>query len=220
MTEEIVEQQTINNTARNCFFASSDGVAIRSIVDIKEKLYGMNVVNKYRATFTDGKKILCVEDSNCLGREFFGNGGCFTIHILNEEDKKEMLTFTKNFDLYFPSIHVYDTSSKKKKYLGKVKQRLACFSTEFSILDEKGKEIYHLKGPVLPKSFSILENGQKVGVIKDEFTGLVKEYLTDKDNFGVQFPSSATFTKKCIILGAAFLISYNLFGHRISDEKE
>jgi len=61
------------------------------------------------------------------------------------------------------------------------------------------KEIF-LSNQVLTK------DGQEIGKISKQWSGLVKEYFTDADNFGVQFPKDLDVKVKASLLGAVFLI--------------
>ena len=46
----------------------------------------------------------------------------------------------------------------------------------------------------------------EIGKISKQFSGLIKEYFTDADNFGVQFPLDLKVTMKAAMIGAVFLI--------------
>ena len=49
-------------------------------------------------------------------------------------------------------------------------------------------------------------DGEVIGKIAKQFSGLIKEYFTDADNFGVQFPLDLDVKMKAIMIGAVFLI--------------
>lgn len=50
------------------------------------------------------------------------------------------------------------------------------------------------------------DGSTKVGKISKQWTGLVKEYFTDADNFGVSFPMDLDVRMKAVTLAACFLI--------------
>lgn len=50
------------------------------------------------------------------------------------------------------------------------------------------------------------DGGEPIGRISKQWTGLVKEALTDTDNFGIQFPLDLDVKMKAVLLGACFLI--------------
>ena len=49
-------------------------------------------------------------------------------------------------------------------------------------------------------------DGEEIGKIAKQFSGLIKEYFTDADNFGVQFPMDLDVKMKATMIGAVFLI--------------
>ena len=49
-------------------------------------------------------------------------------------------------------------------------------------------------------------DGRTIGKITKQWSGIVKEALTDTDNFGVQFPMDLDVKIKACLLGALFLI--------------
>lgn len=55
------------------------------------------------------------------------------------------------------------------------------------------------------------KDGSEVGKISKQWSGLVKEYFTDADNFGVQFPMDLDVKMKACLLGAVFLIDFMFF---------
>lgn len=50
------------------------------------------------------------------------------------------------------------------------------------------------------------KDGNPVGRISKQWTGLIKESLTDTDNFGINFPMDLDVRMKAVLLGACFLI--------------
>ena len=54
-------------------------------------------------------------------------------------------------------------------------------------------------------------DGTEVGKITKQWTGIVKESLTDADNFGVTFPLDLDARVKATLLGAVFLMDFMYF---------
>lgn len=50
------------------------------------------------------------------------------------------------------------------------------------------------------------KDGNSVGRISKQWTGFIKETLTDTDNFGINFPMDLDVRMKAVLLGACFLI--------------
>ena len=54
-------------------------------------------------------------------------------------------------------------------------------------------------------------DGQEVGAIAKQHSGLLKEIMTDSDNFSVNFPLDLDAMVKATLLGAVFLIDFNFY---------
>ena len=55
---------------------------------------------------------------------------------------------------------------------------------------------------------------QELGKITKKWSGLLKESVTDADNFGINFPKGIDLGKKAILLGAVFLIDFVHFENK------
>ncbi|XP_065889206.1 phospholipid scramblase 1-like [Dysidea avara] len=55
------------------------------------------------------------------------------------------------------------------------------------------------------------DGSQQVDKISKQWSGLVKEYFTDDDNFGIQFPMDLDVKMKAVMMGACFLIDFMFF---------
>ncbi|GCC42837.1 hypothetical protein chiPu_0026665, partial [Chiloscyllium punctatum] len=54
-----------------------------------------------------------------------------------------------------------------------------------------------------------LDETSVVGRISKQWSGLIREYLTDTDNFGIQFPMDLDVKIKAVLLGACLLVVSN-----------
>lgn len=50
------------------------------------------------------------------------------------------------------------------------------------------------------------KDGHPLGRISKQWSGLIKEGLTDSDNFGINFPMDLDVRMKAVLMGACFLI--------------
>ena len=46
----------------------------------------------------------------------------------------------------------------------------------------------------------------EIGRVSKQWSNLMREYFTDADNFGIQFPMDLDVRMKAVVLGAVFLI--------------
>ncbi|RXN32059.1 phospholipid scramblase 2-like protein [Labeo rohita] len=92
-------------------------------------------------------------------------------------------------------------------------------SFELEIRDNYDQEMIHLSRPYRCTScccFCCLQeitvkDGQSVGRISKQWSGFIKESLTDTDNFGINFPMDLDVRMKAVLLGACFLIDFMFF---------
>ncbi|GCB72490.1 hypothetical protein scyTo_0002019 [Scyliorhinus torazame] len=101
--------------------------------------------------------------------------------------------------------------------------RLCCGSNRafvIKILDNVGHIIMHLVRPLgcgscccpccLHQVVS-LDESSIVGKISKQWSGIIRECLTDTDNFGIQFPMDLDVKIKAVLLGACLLVDFMYF---------
>jgi uncharacterized protein YxjI len=129
----------------------------------------------------------------------------FTMDLFSKEGTG-LFKLRRPFRFYF---HELDISRSSGAPLGKIKRRFSILRRIYSVLDHHGNEIFELFGPILhPWTFQIKKGGQQLGKITKKWSGLIKEALTDADNFGITFPKGIDPSQKAILLGAVFLIDF------------
>jgi len=57
----------------------------------------------------------------------------------------------------------------------------------------------------------LTNDGQEVGKITKQWSGLAREAFTDSDNFGINFPMDLDVRCKATLLAAVFLIDFMFF---------
>jgi uncharacterized protein YxjI len=108
--------------------------------------------------------------------------------------------------LLFSEVSVFDEQGRA---LGTVKRRFRVLGRRYTVYGPDGAELFELDGPLLhPWTFHITYQGQRIGKITKEWSGLLKEAFTDADNFGVSFPAEMAVEHKAVFLGAVFLIDF------------
>ncbi|XP_077536268.1 phospholipid scramblase 1-like [Haemaphysalis longicornis] len=94
-----------------------------------------------------------------------------------------------------------------------------CYPT-FTIYDRNYKPALTIVGPMCTQSmpcscdvkFEVRSmNGVVIGAITKKWSGLIKEYFTDADNFGVSFPKDLDVNLKASLLATTMLIDYMFF---------
>lgn len=97
---------------------------------------------------------------------------------------------------------------------GKINQTWSIFP-RFDVLDAMGSTIFKIEGPFCTCScccndvnFSVLsaDGSVEVGKIWKQWSGSLREILTDADSFGISFPMDLSIEMKATLIGACFLI--------------
>lgn len=182
----------------------ADTILVQQKKEWGEILTGFETKNRYSIRDRQGEELyLAAEGSSLLSRLFLKSMRPLVIHILSPEGQ-EVLTFHKPFRFYFHQIDVVENNGRK---LGWIKREFSIFAREFTVMDSTGVEIFRIHGPFFhPWTFHLNKNGTKLGEISKKWSGLGKEFLTDADNFSIEFPASTEMDNKCLLLGALFLI--------------
>ncbi|KAM5273184.1 phospholipid scramblase 3 [Ctenodactylus gundi] len=106
--------------------------------------------------------------------------------------------------------------------IGHVLQTWHPFLPKFSIQDVDRQTVLRVVGPCwtcgcgTDTNFEVKtrDESRSVGRISKQWGGLLREALTDADDFGLQFPLDLDVRVKAVLLGATFLIDYMFFEKR------
>ncbi|XP_063484436.1 phospholipid scramblase 3 isoform X6 [Symphalangus syndactylus] len=106
--------------------------------------------------------------------------------------------------------------------IGHVLQTWHPFLPKFSIQDADRQTVLRVVGPCwtcgcgTDTNFEVKtrDESRSVGRISKQWGGLVREAITDADDFGLQFPLDLDVRVKAVLLGATFLIDYMFFEKR------
>ncbi|XP_032472024.1 phospholipid scramblase 3 isoform X8 [Phocoena sinus] len=106
--------------------------------------------------------------------------------------------------------------------IGHVLQTWHPFLPKFSIQDADRQTVLRVVGPCwtcgcgTDTNFEVKtpDESRSVGRISKQWGGLLREALTDADDFGLQFPLDLDVRVKAVLLGATFLIDYMFFEKR------
>ena len=116
--------------------------------------------------------------------------------------------------------------------IGSVHQKWSLCEPKFSVKDATGETILYIKGPFctccaccdvkfkviryrqcnlrfskIDHPFQVYSaDGQKIGKISKQWSGLVREAFTDADTFGINFPIDLDPKIKAVLIGACLLI--------------
>ena len=203
-----------NSSLQN--LVGANALVIKQQKELGEILTGFEMKNKYNVMDHWGNPLFDAEEeggsfATIITRFLLTALRPFTMHIFSAEGKG-LFRLKRPFRFYF---HQLDVCKADGAPLGTVKRRFSILRRLYSVLDRHGNEIYQLFGPILhPWTFQIQKGGRELGKITKKWSGLLKESLTDADNFGITFPKGIDLGQKVILLGAVFLIDFVHFENK------
>jgi len=189
------------------------GLVVNQQKEWGEILTGFETKNRYTISDVSGNKLYLAveEEGSMLLRWFLKALRPFTIAVL-AEDGQVALRVMRPFRFYFHRAEVVDSQGQS---LGVIERRFSILRRIYSVLNRSGKEVFQMFGPILhPWTFQIRDGEVEYGKITKKWSGLLKEGITDADNFGVMFPAEWDVKLKALFLGAVFLIDFVHFENK------
>lgn len=209
-----------------------DQLLVHQKMEAMEMITGWETENKYEIKNSMGQKIyFAEEDSGCCGRCCCGNARAWDVNILDNFQKPVMRLSRglKCSHCCFPCcLQEVEVQAPVGTTIGYVTQDWSICRSYFTIHDAEKKPVLKIKGPCYWRCkcfgdipFEVLTlDGQKVGRVTKQWTGLVKEALSDADNFGITFPMDLDVKVKASLLAACLLIDFMFFEERQSEVKK
>jgi uncharacterized protein YxjI len=164
------------------------GLVVSQQKEWGEILTGFETRNKYVISDESGNRLYLAaeEPGSTLIRWFLKALRPFTINVLTE-DGRVVMRVTRPFRFYFHRVEVIDSQGQS---LGVIKRQFSLLRRIYSVFNSSGQEVFQLFGPILhPWTFQIKKGEVEYGKIVKKWSGLLKEGVTDADNFGVMFPA-------------------------------
>lgn len=213
------------------YLAQIDQLLVKQQVELLEAFTGWETANKYKIKNSMGQQVyFAAEESDMCTRQCCGPQRGFTIHITDNANQ-EVIRVTREFKCgagcpwcacVDMCAHEIQIEAPVGQVVGYVKQQQSCIEPRYSIMNAEHDEILNIKGPVCicsgpcctwDQEFNVFsKDGQtEVGKISKQWSGLVREYFTDADNFGVSFPMDLDVKMKAVMIGAVFLIDFMFF---------
>ncbi|XP_053315580.1 phospholipid scramblase 2-like [Spea bombifrons] len=217
-------------TIPNCppgleYLSQIDQLLIHQQVELLEALTGFETNNKYEIKNSLGQRVyFAAEENDCCTRNFCGPARSFAMTIVDNTGREVMKLIRpyRCSSCFFPCcLQKLEVQAPPGVVVGYVKQNWHPCLPKFTIQNEREENLLRITGPCIPcrccsdVNFELktLDETSTVGRISKQWTGLIKESLTDADNFGVQFPMDLDVKVKAVVLAACFLIDFMFFEH-------
>ena len=209
-----------------------DQLLVHQKMEAMEIMTGWETQNKYEIKNSMGQKVyFAEEDSGCCGRCCCGNARAWDINIL-DNFQKPVLRLSRGLKCShccFPCcLQEVEVQAPIGTTIGYVSQDWSLCRSYFTIHDADRKAVLKIKGPCYMRCkcfgdipFEVLTlNGQKVGRVTKQWSGVMQESLSDADNFGITFPMDLDVKVKASLLAACLLIDFMFFEERQSAVKK
>jgi len=207
-------------------------VLIKQKVEILEAFTGFETNNKYTVLNVMGQPVFqAKEQTNCCTRQCCGPIRPFDIG-LTDNTGQEVIHLNRPLrcqSCCCPCcLQKLEVHSPASGLLGTVEQDWTIIFPEFTLKDAAENPIMKIKGPFCTWSccgsdveFKVeTPDGNEIGMITKQWSGLGREAFTDADNFGVSFPQDLDVKAKAVLLGAVFLIDFMFFEKSNNNEND
>ncbi|KAK3102293.1 hypothetical protein FSP39_010288 [Pinctada imbricata] len=208
------------------YLTQVDQLLVKQQIELLEIFTGWETSNKYKIVNTMGQQVFfAAEESDLCMRQCCGPQRSFVIHITDNMGQ-EVMRVTRDFKCCAGCpwcagaeslAHKVTVEAPVGQVVGYVRQEQSCWEPYYSIRDANDDVVLRMRGPCCiisgpcctwDQEFTVLSKDETsdVGKISKQWSGLMREYFTDADNFGVSFPMDLDVKMKAVMLGAVFLI--------------
>lgn len=208
------------------YLTQIDQLLVHQQIELLEVLTGWEQANTYLVKNSLGQQVyVAQEKSDCCSRQCCGPIRAFRMSIVNNLGE-EVMSMDRPLrcgtECCCENARPFmEVQAPIGTTIGFVKSEgCALFHPSFLVMDPEMTPIFRIKTPVCgkgccwnvePKYPIETMDGSEVGIIQKQWSGFLKEFLTDADNFGITFPMDLEVKLKATLFGALFLIDYLFF---------
>ncbi|XP_070561763.1 phospholipid scramblase 1-like [Ptychodera flava] len=220
------------------YLSQVDQLLVHQQVELLEVMTGWETTNKYQVKNSMGQQVYyAFEESEVCMRQCCGPQRGFTMHI-TDNMQQEVIRVNREFkccagccwcanaDCCAMEVAV---EAPVGTVVGYVRQAQSGWSPKYDILDGNRETILRIQGPCCicqgvcctwDQEFKVFSKDgmTEVGKVSKQWSGLLKEMMTNADNFGVTFPLDLDVKMKATMLGAVFLIDFMYFEENNNDD--
>lgn len=216
------------------YLTQIDQLLVHQQVEIFEMMTNWETRNRYQIKNSVGQQVyFAQEESDTCHRQCCGPSRGFIMHITDNLGQ-EVIRVNREFKCCAGfnccaganccSMEI-EIEAPVGQVVGYVKQRQSCLAPKYSINDAQDQSVLMIEGPTCICQGPCCTNDQEfivyscdmaheVGKISKQWSGFVKEYFTQADNFGISFPMDLDVKLKAVMIGAVFLIDFMFFENK------
>ncbi len=197
------------------FFKNSPQLMIKQVKEMFEIVIDWETANKYAIYNSKEQKIgFAAERSHGIFHKIIRNimrsHRSIDIDIWNSENQ---LVFTgkRPWYFFFSDLIVKD---KDEKILGEIKTRFGILKRKYDLFDQNGKVFGSIESYRWRLwTFTIYDHiGKEIGIISKKWGGVLKEVLTDSDQFTIDYSNYQwTDEQRAVLLFSCLSIDLDFF---------
>ena len=183
---------------------------VRQEVEGLEVLTDFETRNRYSIRTPGGEQILyAFEESGTLSRALLKSHRPLDIHVVDSRNAN-LITASRSFFWFLSHLHVRDGAGEP---VGSMQRRISFLTRRFDLLDATGSVVAEVRGPIFrPFTFMVYRQGQEVGRVTKQWSGMGREMFTDADTFKIEVDTSRTEREFALLmLAAAIAIDLDFF---------
>jgi uncharacterized protein YxjI len=172
-----------------------------------EILFDWESKNSYGVFDEDGNHVLQVKENggfwNIVLRMLLHTARPFSATVFDNPIPRPLLQLRRPFRFLF---HRLDVATAGGERVGSIVRRWSWIRRIYSVQDAQGVEVAVLFGPFFrPWTFEVRLGDRVVGTLQKKWSGLLKELVTDADNFVLDL-SDAPPRVKVLVFAATVLV--------------
>jgi hypothetical protein len=191
---------------------------------VGEGLLGVEFGNAYTVRTPDAAGRIALSEG--LGARVllaFAGGLLRSRYVLTDPRGTPTLSLVRSFEKLVMSrleVRLWAPDAEDGELLGSVERTFRVVAAAYDLKDMRGRVFARLERPVLSLwQFRLFdEQGALVGAVAKQWSGFSTEWLTDGDDFGIDFGGRAwTVEQRAVILAATLAIDLDHFERRKRD---
>ncbi|MEN9826860.1 MAG: hypothetical protein RI953_2605 [Pseudomonadota bacterium] len=196
------------NPSNEVLFSQHQKIALKQKFELGE-LLGFETRNKYMISNVNGDMLGFAAEQGkgvwgFLGRTFLGHWRKYEI-VFYDNQRQPFMSAVHPFRWYF---HEFEILNRNGQLVGRIVRRFALLSKKFDVLDPNGNVVYEISSPIWKIwTFPFMHKGRPVAHVRKRWSGVLSEWLTDRDNFLVEFdaPTLSELARRMIVASAVFI---------------